>query len=328
MDLFQYLRKIQKKERDNGTLAHVEETFYDDIHKYINELKQSAIDDPFSDVYNTLNEARRIATEICERREHKITNAAVLNMNRSYHLFSGKQDFDLVDSMPLNLTPEEETFYFSIIETLKNHRLNLSGQEVPKISQDDVEDIPEEETTKVPSNSLADIADEAIGDSEVTDDVLQKADESLNSQDESSSSPDDLSIDEKPAKSDDDVLDRLDEISNAKVITDEVREPIEKQITNSSVGKTPEVKKDVAKKQDQFDDIEILDNDDQFIDLDAPKRTRESEIVTILVLDDVDSIMGIDEKVYGPFRPQDIVTLPKINANIFVKNRKARFVKI
>lgn len=328
MDLFQYLRKIQKKERDNGTLAHVEETFYDDIHKYINELKQSAIDDPFSDVYNTLNEARRIATEICERREHKITNAAVLNMNRSYHLFSGKQDFDLVDSMPLNLTPEEETFYFSIIETLKNHRLNLSGQEVPKVSQDDVEDIPEEETTKVPSNSLADIADEAIGDSEVTDDVLQKADESLNSQDESSSSPDDLSIDEKPAKSDDDVLDRLDEISNAKVITDEVREPIEKQITNSSVGKTPKVKKDVAKKQDQFDDIEILDNDDQFIDLDAPKRTRESEIVTILVLDDVDSIMGIDEKVYGPFRPQDIVTLPKINANIFVKNRKARFVKI
>lgn len=112
MDLYQTLRKIQKKERDNGTLAHVEETFYEDIHNYINELKQSAIDDPFSDVYNTLNEARRIATEICERREHKITNAAVLNMNRSYHLFSGKQDFDLVDSMPLNLTPEEETFYY------------------------------------------------------------------------------------------------------------------------------------------------------------------------------------------------------------------------
>ena len=115
MDLYQDLRKIQKKERDNGTLAQVDETFYKDIHNYINELKQSAIDDPFSDVYNTLNEARRIATEICERREHKITNAAVLNMNRSYHLFSGKQDFDLVDSMPLNLTPEEETFYFSII---------------------------------------------------------------------------------------------------------------------------------------------------------------------------------------------------------------------
>ena len=318
MDLYQQLRKIQKKERDNGTLAHVEETFYDDIHKYINELKQSAIDDPFSDVYNTLNEARRIATEICERREHKITNAAVLNMNRSYHLFSGKQEFDLVDSMPLNLTPEEETFYFSIIETLKNHRLNLSGQEITKTPSDDVEDIDEEETPEVTSNSLSDIADAAMDDNKAVDDILDKADESLGSDEEKPS--DDASV-----KSGDEVLDRIDEISKAKVITDEKREPIEKQISKL---KAPEVKKDVSTRTGDFDDIEILDNDDQFIDLDVPKRTRESEIVTILVLDEVDSIIGIDEKVYGPFRSQDIVTLPKINANIFVKNRKARFVKI
>ena len=323
MDLFQTLRKIQKKERDNGTLAHVEETFYDDIHKYINELKQSAIDDPFSDVYNTLNEARRIATEICERREHKITNAAVLNMNRSYSLFSSSQEFDLVDSMPLNLTPEEETFYFSIIDTLKNHRLNLSGQPIPKPSssddiEDDVEDIDENESSEVTSNSLSDIADAAINDSKSIDDIMDKADESLKSNEEDSGS------DGESAKSGNEVLDRIDEISKAKVITDEVKEPIEKQIAKSKV---PEVKKEVTKKHNDFDDIEILD-DDQFIDLDVPKRTRESEIVTILVLDDVDSIMGIDEKVYGPFRSQDIVTLPKINANIFVKNRKARFVKI
>ena len=318
MDLYQQLRKIQKKERDNGTLAHVEETFYDDIHKYINELKQSAIDDPFSDVYNTLNEARRIATEICERREHKITNAAVLNMNRSYHLFSGKQEFDLVDSMPLNLTPEEETFYFSIIETLKNHRLNLSGQEITKTPSDDVEDIDEEETPEVTSNSLSDIADAAMDDTKAVDDILDKVDESLGSDEEKPS-------DDAPVKSGDEVLDRIDEISKAKVITDEKREPIEKQISKP---KAPEVKKDISNKTGDFDDIEILDNDDQFIDLDVPKRTRESEIVTILVLDEVDSIIGIDEKVYGPFRSQDIVTLPKINANIFVKNRKARFVKI
>ena len=317
MDVYQTLRKIQKKERDNGTLAHVEETFYEDIHNYINELKQSAIDDPFSDVYNTLNEARRIATEICERREHKITNAAVLNMNRSYHLFSGKQDFDLVDSMPLNLTPEEETFYFSIIETLKNHRINLSGQEVPKptkMVEDDVEDVsektPKEEGTES-SNSLSDIADAAIENSSATEIPKEPAE----------AKP---VVDDSP-KSNDDVLDRIDQISKAKVITDEVIEPIEKQITKS---KTPEVKNETPKKHDSFDDIEILNPDDQFIDLDVPKRARESEIVTILVLDDIGSIMGIDEKVYGPFRSQDIVTLPKINANIFVKNRKARFVKI
>ena len=306
MDLFQSLRKIQKKERDNGTLAQVEENFYSQIHTYLNDLKQSAIDDPFSDVYNTLNEARRIATEICEKREHKITQAAVLNINRSYNLFSGEQEFDLVDSMPLNLTPEEEIFYFSLIETLKNHKMSLSGVEAPKpqvpretVIESPLDDVSsEEEATstasdeketpkeevKTTSNSLSDVADMAMG---------------------------------TPKK--DEVLDRLDEISNAKVITDEVREPIEKQVTKSKA------KKEVPK---EFGDIEILDNDTQFIDLDEPKRSRESDIVTILVLDDIDSIMGIDEKVYGPFRSQDIVMLPKINANIFVKNRKARFVKI
>ena len=315
MDLYQSLRKTQKKERDNGTLAHVEETFYKDIHEYLNELKQSAIDDPFSDVYNTLNEARRIATEICERREHKITSAAVLNMNRSYHLFSGEQDFDLVDSMPLNLTPEEETFYFSIIETLKNHRLNLSGQEIPKKTQEVIEDDVVEESDDVKTTaSLGDVADIAMGTQETNDDILEKADKSLDDNDE--------------------VLNRIDEISKAKVITDEVREPIEKQVARSKVSQAkkeasvPKINKEVSKKPVDFEDIEIINPDDQFVDIDVPKRTRESEIVTILVLDDVGSIVGIDEKVYGPFRSQDIVTLPKINANIFVKNRKARFVKI
>lgn len=312
MDLFQHLRKIQKKERDNGTLAQVDENFYSQIHEYLNELKQSAIDNPFSDVYNTLNEARRIATEICERREHKITSAAVLNMNRSYQLFAGKQEFDLIDSMPLNLTPEEETFYFSLIETLKNHRLNLSGQEIPEETPDVIDDDGEEEapeTQETAANSLADIADAAI--------------EKASGTEESSDSVSDIESDSETKEEDDssdEVLDRIDEVSKARVIENEVREPIEKQISKPQKPK--------IKVPEEFGDIEILDSDDQFIDLDAVKRTRESEITTILVLDEIGSIVGVDEKVYGPFRSQDIVTLPKINANIFVKNRKARFVKI
>ena len=51
MDQFyQELRKIQKKERNNATLARVEETFYNDIHDYLDELKKEAISDPFSNV--------------------------------------------------------------------------------------------------------------------------------------------------------------------------------------------------------------------------------------------------------------------------------------
>lgn len=127
MDQFyQELRKIQKKERNNGTLARVEEDFYASIHEYLDELRQEAMRDPFSNVHGMLKEAQIIATEICERREHKITDAAVVNIHRSYHLFTGKPKFDLIDTTPLNLTPEEEKFYFSLIDTLKNHRGNIS----------------------------------------------------------------------------------------------------------------------------------------------------------------------------------------------------------
>ena len=58
-----------------------------------------------------LKDTQRIATEICERREHKITDAAVVNIHRSYHLFAGKPQFDLIDTTPLNLTPEEEKIF-------------------------------------------------------------------------------------------------------------------------------------------------------------------------------------------------------------------------
>ena len=89
MDQFyKELRTIQKKERNNATLARVEEDFYSKIHEYLDDLKQQAIRDPFSNIPQILHEAQRIATEICERREHKITDAAVVNIHRSYHLFT------------------------------------------------------------------------------------------------------------------------------------------------------------------------------------------------------------------------------------------------
>ena len=47
-EFYQELRRIQKKERSNGTLARVEETFYNDIHQYLDELRQEAIRDPFN----------------------------------------------------------------------------------------------------------------------------------------------------------------------------------------------------------------------------------------------------------------------------------------
>ena len=83
MDKFyQELRQIQKKERNNGTLARVEETFYTDLHEYLDSLRKQAIEDPFSNVHGILKNAQMIATDICERREKKITESAVVNIHR------------------------------------------------------------------------------------------------------------------------------------------------------------------------------------------------------------------------------------------------------
>lgn len=281
MDQFyKELRAIQKKERNNATLARVEETFYSNIHEYLDKLKQLAISDPFSNTPQMLHEAQRIATEICERREHKITDAAVVNIHRSYHLFTGKPQFDLVDTTPLNLTPEEEKFYFSLIDTLKNHRGNISLEKLSDDEQSsDKKIIKPKETQK---NTL---------------------------------------IPPKPTKNDDEVLNRLDEISKAKPVVDKKPQPAERQVVNSK-------KEAVEKPQNIEENPNAFDVNDEFYDFESKKIAKDTELVTMLVFDETGPIIGVDEKVYGPFRPQDLVTLPLINAKIFFKNRKGRQVKI
>ena len=282
MDQFyQVLRKVQKKERNNGTLARVEETFYNDIHEYLDDLRRQAIEDPFSNAHGILKEAQIIATEICERREHKITDAAVVNIHRSYHLFTGKPQFDLVDTTPLNLTPEEEKFYYSLIDTLKNHRGAIS---LEKLS-DDKDDVSQSQketqtTTLVQSNDDSSDVPEKINNAE--------------------------SIEEKTPQRRDVAVPQL--------------EPVKPNVVEKPKSTKP--------KADIEDNPNAIDEVDEFYDLESQKIAKDTELVTMLVFDDIDPIVGVDEKVYGPFRSQDLVTLPMINAKIFFKNRKGRQVKI
>ena len=147
MDQFyKFLREIQKKERNKSALARVEEDFYNSIHDYLDELRETAGNDPFSTEHSLFKESQMVANEICQRREHKITDAAVINIHRSFHLFTGKPKFDLLDTTPINLTPEEERFYFSLIDSLKNHRMSIS---IDKISENDFteEKLPKDQKT-------------------------------------------------------------------------------------------------------------------------------------------------------------------------------------
>lgn len=216
-EFFQKLRRIQKKERSESGLARVGDDFYKRVHSYLEELLAGVGSDPFAKEHFLLRDTQRIATEICERREHKITDSAVMNVQRSYHLFNGKPQFDLQDTTPLNMTPEEAELYYSLIKTLRDFRSKI---------------IPSIEVIEPNEDSVM----EQLGDEE-----LVKTDK-------------------------------------------ELPQPIPKA-----------------------------------------KSVDSTDIKTVLIFDEVPvRIMGVNEKVYGPFRPQDVVTLPGANANLFIKAKKGR----
>lgn len=279
MDQFyQELRKVQKKERNNATLARVEETFYTQLQEYVDVLKTEAMSDPFSKAPGILKQAQIIATEICQRREKKITEAAVLNIHRSYHLFTGKPQFDLVDTTPLNLTPEEEKFYYSLIDTLKNHRTTISLEKLSEDADDDKKPlIKPKETQKT-------------------------------------------TLDQKP-----EVKPVVEETPEPAPVVEDPQEKPKSIVSEVKPKPKPEVK---PVSENIEDNPNVFDDQNEFYDFESKKVAKDTELVTMLVFDEVGAIVGVDEKVYGPFRPQDIVTLPLINAKIFFKNRKGRKVKI
>ena len=285
---FQTLRAIQKKERNNGTLTRVDETFYNDMHVYMNQLKQEAMSDPFSKAPAMLKEAQIIATEICQRRETKIANSAVLNIHRSYHLFTGKPQFDLVDTTPLNLTPEEEKFYYSLIDTLKNHRSNIS---LEKLSEEDSNTIIKPKETQ--TNTLTPTVEER------PEPIIKPK--------------------ETPVQQDVEKPEPVIKPKESQTVTHKPKTIIKEK---------PEPKVQPKPQANIEENPNAMDDRDEFYDFESKKVAKDTELVTMLVFDEVGAIVGVDEKVYGPFRPQDLVTLPLVNAKIFFKNRKGRKVKI
>ena len=219
-DFFQVLRRVQKEERNKSSLARVDNNFYKQLRDYIKDLERSVANDPFGNEQLLLNNAQRIATEICELRESKITKAANNNIYRSFLLFKkDNPQFDLLDTTPLNLTDEEETLYFSLMDALKNHRYRISldeyTEEVIEGNYEDDEDYDEDFDEDEESSFVEDSYESGSS-------VEDKTDVSEDMEDEISDA----------LGGSDEVLDRLNQIKNAKVITDETYENIDKQVAN------------------------------------------------------------------------------------------------
>ncbi len=286
-EFFQKLRKIQKKERNESGLARVGEDFYKRVHRYLEELMDTVGNDPFAKEQYLLRDTQRIATEICERREHKITDSAVMNIQRSYHLFKGKPQFDLQDTTPLNLTPEEEQLYFSLIDTLKGYRSKI---------------IP----------SLDVLEDPIIGNGEIKDKIVSSKDKSPDTLSESkiSSSKHDDNFNQTKGEN------QRNKISNSSEVEPESFKKVSKldsisdDLNNDEIEFSPPVKPEELSKKKNLKSEKL--------DLD---------LKTVVIFDELPSIVGVDEKVYGPFSPQDVVKMPEINAQLFIKARKGRYIR-
>ena len=212
-DFFQVLRRVQREERSKSSLARVDNDFYKHLRDYIKDLERSVAVNPFGNEQLLLNNAQRIATEICELRESKITQAANNNIYRSFLLFKkDNPQFDLLDTTPLNLTIEEETLYFSLMDALKNHRYRISLDEY--VEETDIEDEEEDFDEDEETTFVEDSYEESVRGPEtnVSDELEDEISDALGESDE--------------------VLGRLDQIKDAKVVTDEKYEHIDKQVAS------------------------------------------------------------------------------------------------
>jgi DNA replication factor GINS len=295
-EFFQKLREIQKKERSVSGLSRVGDNFYHQIFSYFNQLMERIDNNPFSFDSYLLRDAQRIVAEICERREHKISNSAVMNVQRSYLLFK-ESNKDIRPKAPLNSTPEEETLYKELFQSLVKYRDHMRAQLIsysPNKSQFLNQHIKPEITKYEPKKPL-----KAIDTSSNITKQLKATDGAESSQP------------------------RVNEINNAnKVIKtnqDEIPPEIEAEIYRE-FGKE-HFQKSTSSKEAISEPFKVGSSKE------AKGIKEKISTEMVMILDELPSIMGVDRKVYGPFYPGDVITMPEPNARILIKNQKGKSIQ-
>ena len=325
-EFFQNLREIQKKERSLSSLSPVGEDFYQQISSYFNLLMERIDNNPFSFESYLLRDAQRIVVEICERREYKITNSAVMNAQRSYHLFKNSRE-DGRPKIPSNSTPEEEKLYLEIYKSLTAYRVEMrsplvsyshkkniksSALDSPKRTSKPVED-------EVHVNPVGEgITEQNIG---VTENFNQA---SISKERIKNSVRTNPVVDEIPPEIQDEIYRQFGREPS--------KEGSKKSGTDSSGEIKPGTPKDRPNAPDNFK-REFNEDPVQPVDADVFKASKNSSGLhkmsteILMILDELPSIMGVDSKVYGPFHPGDIITMPEANARILIKNQKGKSIQ-
>ena len=308
-EFFQKLREIQKKERSISGLSRVGDNFYTEVSNYLNMLMRKIDNNPFSFESYLLRDAQRIVAEICERREHKIANSAVMNVQRTYQLFKESKSKDSRDdnqiTVPINSTPEEEGLYLELVDSFIKYRGKLTAPLMSYIQKNQGNHI-KNPVNKTGEKSLKSLnIDKLLSDAQAESLIKEDVDSTFGKEDfedqifeRFGSEP---SRTDKTKKSREKSDDKVDE--PRKISTDNNTNQISTKVSSKSQG------------GDLSEDT-ILD-----------KKSEKSHTKTLMILDELPSIVGVDKNVYGPVSPQDLITIPEPNAKILVKNKKGIFIQ-
>lgn len=316
-EFFQKLREIQKKERNLSGLAPVGEDFYQNISRYFNILMKKIDDNPFSFESYLLRDAQRITAEICERREHKISNSAVISVQRSHQLFKELElETPNIPKIPRNSTPEEEKLFNTLVDSLVTYRDKMSGPLKFQNSQ-----------AKHRANGLI---------KEDTYHAKNKAEQPEPSGDEDQknveSPPDSEGFSaEEEAAIEDDIYKQFGKEPFPDNNKNEQSKSADKNSNEDKKSErlSPEKSEPIKSSKSKLDSLETSPENAKKPGNDFSKQAETSTIQTdmLMVLEEIPPIMGIDKKVYGPLSPQDIVTIPEQTARILVKNQKGKFIQ-
>lgn len=294
-------------------LSSVGDSFYTDVSNYLNALMRKIDDNPFSFESYLLRDAQRIVEEICERREHKIANNAVMNVQRARQLFKeskGKRSRIKKENpiaVPVNSTPEEEDLYFQIVDSLVKYRERMTKPLRSYLNKNENSPGAHEESRNDTSKSSVATSSQLQG----------KSEEEVHSQ--SDSVPGDL------------------EAESHRNVKKSVKGPVEGDPSGFEdqiyeiYGSEPSKQ---TSEKDGLDGPDSRSSTERSCEAHETSDTLKpvasdgtGTLKTLLILDELPSILGVDKNVYGPVIPQDIVTMPEANAKVLIKNRKGMAIQ-
>jgi DNA replication factor GINS len=324
-EFFQNLREIQKKERSLSSLSPVGDDFYQQISNYFNRLMKRIDNNPFSFESYLLRDAQRIVVEICERREHKITNSAVMNVQRSYQIFKDIKE-DGRPNIPLNSTPEEEKLYMELYRYLANYREKMRS---PLRSYSNKKDITSKLSSKVSKQFEGEFDPIVKNTPDIQNNNIDVEVEVNKGPSNKGHSTAENPLSEE-IRTDSSFADEIPPEIQDEIYMEFGKEPL-KQDSKDSSGSSKEmgnneVKNYSSTSNDLKGKTENLPGTASGVSKNIPNVQKTSTEV-LMILDEMPSIMGVDSKVYGPFYPGDIITMPEPNARILIKNHKGKSIQ-